>query len=125
MNVRASAIQQKADHVEDLMHRRLRIKGKGLAGTLRRAGRILPPEVRVAAERLCRASEMAGHPKLLIQIDALRLDADYRRCVTYLEQQQPGARQKELGRMMLRSAGTSLLFAVTIMAVLILWVAQK
>ena len=125
MDVNAGLIQKKASHVAALMQARANLKGDGLAGKLRHAGRVLPADVRASAERLCRASEMAGQPKLLIQIDGAQLDADYRRCVAHLERQDPSARQKELRRSMLRSAGTSLLFAVTLMAALILWVAQK
>lgn len=80
----AVTIQQMADRVAVLMEQRLRIRGKGLADKIRRAGRSLPKRVRVAAEQLATAQAMAQSPKLIMQIDEAQVAQSYDICLRHL-----------------------------------------
>lgn len=80
----AVAIRQMVERVSSLMEERLRVRGPDLAGKLRRGGRLLPRRVRAAAQDLAQAGEMAGNPKLLVQLDFEKISADYDICVRHL-----------------------------------------
>lgn len=79
-----ASVQQMADRVAALMEERLRVRGTGLAGKLRRGGRALPRKIRAEAELLAAAAEKAQVPKLLLQLDQERVAEAYDACVRYL-----------------------------------------
>ncbi len=79
-----AAIQAMTDRIAQLMEEKLAIRGKGLAVKLKRGGRLLPRQVRIAAQALVHASGMANSPKLAMQIDDGQVTSAYDVCVKYL-----------------------------------------
>ncbi len=80
----AITIQQMAERVADLMEERLNVRGKGLTEKLRKAGRLLPRKVRLAAEQLSDAAERSKNPKLLLQINEATVAEAYDVCSKHL-----------------------------------------
>ena len=80
----AVTIQQMADRVAGLMEEKLRVGGKGLAVKVRRAGRRLPKQVRIAAAALIQATQMAQSARLMHQIDDELVAEAYDICVRHL-----------------------------------------
>lgn len=80
----AVTIQQMTERVEDLMQRRLGVKGKDLADRVHRGRRLLPRKVRLAADALAHAQTASHNPKLLLQLDEEAVAKDYDICVRYL-----------------------------------------
>jgi hypothetical protein len=80
----AAAIQAMTDRVAQLMEEKLGIRGKGLAAKLQRGGRLLPRNIRAAAQGLAQACDMAQSPRLSLQIDNQAAAAAYDTCLKYL-----------------------------------------
>ena len=80
----AVTIQQMADRVAGLMEQKLRVGGNGLAVKVRKAGRRLPKQVRVAAEALVQATDMAKSARLVHQIDEGLVAEAYDICLRHL-----------------------------------------
>ena len=80
----AVTIQQMADRVAGLMEQKLRVGGKDLATKVRKAGRRLPKQVRIAAEALVQATEMARSARLMHQIDEELVAEAYDICLQHL-----------------------------------------
>ena len=116
----AVTIQQMADRVADLMEQKLRLRGNGLAEKTRKAGRLLPKKVRLAAQALAEASAMAQVPKLYLQMDAEKIAADYDICLKHLGAVQAGARGKTLMVTMASGVAFSLL-AVAVLVLVVVW----
>ncbi len=116
----AVTIQQMADRIADLMEERLNVRGKGLTEKVRKAGRLLPRRVRLAAERLSDAAERSKNPKLLLQIDEAVVAASYDVCSKHLVKIDAGSRR--MG-MVLGMAGSvaGLLLAVMVLAAVVLY----
>jgi len=108
------SVQEMAEHVARLMENRLGIKGDGLAEKLRRSKGRLPRRVQRAAQALAEAAVLAGHPKLLPQIEMEPLRAAYDLCRRHL-----GARgQGGAGVVVLRILST---LAAGALALVALW----
>ena len=116
----AVTIQQMADRVADLMEQKLRLRGNGLAEKTRKAGRLLPKKVRLAAQALAEASAMAQVPKLYLQMDAEKIAADYDICLKHLGAVQAGTRGKTLMVTMASGVAFSLL-AVAVLVLVVVW----
>lgn len=111
----AIAIQQMADRVAALMEERLGLRGQGLEGKLRKAGRTLPRRVRDAATRLAEAAHMSQNPRLLLQIDEGKVAEDYDLCIRHLSAVSPWDRRKAA----ILGATTSILVSLGIVAALV------
>ncbi|MES2144584.1 MAG: hypothetical protein V4516_09505 [Pseudomonadota bacterium] len=79
-----AAIHAMTDRVAQLMEEKLAVRGKGLAAKLRRGGRLLPRQVRSAAQNLVQAADMANSPKLAMQVDNAQVAAAYDACLKHL-----------------------------------------
>lgn len=79
-----AAIHAMTDRVAQLMEDKLAIRGKGLAAKLKRGGRLLPKQVRLAAQNLVRAADMANSPKLAMQVDNGQVTSAYDACMKHL-----------------------------------------
>lgn len=112
----AVTIQQMADRVAGLMEQKLGVGGKGLAVKLRRAGRRLPKNVRVAAEVLVQASEMAQSARLMHRIDDGLVAEAYDICVKHLG----GAHGPDRRRGVAAGIGASIAFSLLVVAGLVL-----
>lgn len=112
----ATTIQQMADRVAQLMEQRLRLRGRGLSGKLRRGGRMVPKRLRTPAELLAKAAEVAQNPKLSLQIDHARVAEAYDQCLTQL--QGVNAADRRMTTVINRVA--SLVVSLLVLAVLIL-----
>ncbi len=117
----AITIQQMADRVAALLEERLRLRGKGLAAKLKSGGRALPRRVRDAGNRLANAAEMAGNPKLLLQVDIEKVSADYDLCVRHLGSMDAGARRRALFAGTATRIALSLMVLAAMVAVFIYW----
>jgi len=117
----AVTIQQMADRVAELMELRLRARGSGLAEKLARGGRALPRRVRAAAGTLAEAAQMAQNPKLLVQIDELRVAAAYDICLHYLGPLGRGARRKGAALDILATIAFSLVVVAALVIGVLVW----
>jgi len=117
----AVTIQQMADRVAELMELRLRARGSGLAEKLARGGRALPRRVRAAAGTLAEAAQMAQNPKLLVQIDELRVAAAYDICLHYLGPLGRGARRKGAALDILATMAFSLVVVAALVIGVLVW----
>jgi hypothetical protein len=79
-----AAIHAMTDRIAQLMEQKLAIRGKGLAAKLKRGGRLLPRQVRAAAQNLVQAADMANSPRLAMQVDNGRVTSAYDACVKHL-----------------------------------------
>ncbi len=112
----AVTIQQMADRVAGLMEQKLQVGGKGLAVKVRKAGRRLPKNVRVAAEALVQATDMAKSARLMHQIDDALVAEAYDICLKYLGGVDAADRRKG----MLVGVGASIAFSLLVVAGLVL-----
>lgn len=80
-------------HLSRLLRVGLGMRGATLGDQLRRGGRLLPKQIRAAAQRLAAAETVIGAPKLAKQLDIQGLAKDYRDCVLYLERVSQGRYQ--------------------------------
>ncbi len=117
----AVTIQQMADRVAGLMDERLRARGNGLSEKLRKAGRLMPRKVRVAAESLAQAALMAQNPKLLRQIDESLVADAYDICVRHLGAIPAGYRRQSTIIGVASSIAFSLLAVAGLVAVVLYW----
>jgi len=117
----AVTIQQMADRVAALMEQKLRMRGAGLSDKLRRAGRRLPKSVRLAAEALAQAGEMAKSPRLMHRIDEERVAEAYDTCLRHLGAVDPGDRRRGMLIGMAASIAFSLLSVAVLVAVVLWW----
>ena len=81
---------------------------------VRKAGRSLPKKVRVAAEYLADAQQMAQNPKLLVQLDEGEVAANYDTCIRHLGGINRGAARKSA----VLGAAASAAFAIFIVMLL-------
>lgn len=79
-----AAIQAMTDRVAQLMEEKLAIRGKGLEAKLKRGGRLLPRQVRLAAQSLAVAATMSDNPRLAMQVNDGQVAADYDACLRHL-----------------------------------------
>ncbi len=87
-------IRARSDALAELIEARLGVRGRGLGGKLRAAGRTLPRWVRREAGQLVEAEALLAHPKLRTQADPAALDQAYKRCERWLKSVDPGARRR-------------------------------
>jgi hypothetical protein len=78
-------IRQLAERVHVLMGEKLGVGGKTLSARARKAGRMLPRQVRRASETLSDALDKSSDPRLRMQLDAGEISAAYAKCIKYLE----------------------------------------
>jgi len=117
----AVTIQQMADRVAGLMEQQLRVSGKGLAVKVRKAGRRLPKKVRIAAEALVQATDMAQSPRLMHQIDEELMAEAYDICVRHLVGADPADRRTGAAAGIVASIAFSLLMVVALVLVVVWW----
>lgn len=117
----AVTIQQMADRVAALLEERLRVKGRGLAGKMRKAGRRLPRQVRDAAEVLAKAQMMSQSPRLLLQIDDETVALAYDVCLKHLNGIDPRARRRGAILDVTASIAFSLLVVAGLVLAVLFW----
>lgn len=116
----AVTIQQMADRVAGLMEQKLRVGGKGLAVKVRKAGRRLPKNVRVAAEALVQATEMSKSARLMHQVDDEVVAEAYDICLRHLGGFDVAQRRKGVVVGIAASIALSLL-AVAVLVLAVVW----
>ena len=114
-------IRQMAERVAGLMEVRLGVPGKDVATRLRRGARRLPRKLRKNAALLADAAEMAAHPKLVAQLDEARVAAAYDALTRYLSSLGGKTRRRDMLRDMTTSAVLSLLAAVGLFIIMLIW----
>ncbi|MFC2966501.1 hypothetical protein [Acidimangrovimonas pyrenivorans] len=117
----AITVQQMADRVAELMDSRLQVRGKGLAAKLQNGGRNLPRDVRANAEFLVEAATMAKNPKLLPQIDEVRVAEAYNSCLRHLTAISRHDRRKALARSIGANIAFSLLVVFALLITVLVW----
>lgn len=98
MSASAVIILQKSSRLSSLLEERLGVKGHSLDTRLRRAGRVLPRDARVAARRIAMAERKARMNGQIIEIDPYQFDDDYRLCLRRIEAIQPDTAKRLVQR---------------------------
>ncbi|MGR3454373.1 hypothetical protein [Pseudooceanicola sp.] len=114
-------ISDEARQLEELLDRGFGTGGQGLATALRKAGRRLPRRIRRAGQAVVQAEMMAGHPKLVRQIDRRRLGQEAARLRSYLEEIDPKARRIDMALTILRSLALNALLLGALLLALAHW----
>ncbi len=113
--------QQRADHLAALMEERLGIRGNGLRAKLRRAGRLLPSDMRRQAGILLTALDVQNHPKLARQMDERAIDAACRAIEDHLSAINPTERRIDRVIDILSSAALVLLVTAGLVVTVLVW----
>ncbi|KNG95189.1 hypothetical protein [Pseudaestuariivita atlantica] len=87
-------IQRKARVLTRLLGRKYGVRGGGLRIRRKRAGRLLPRDVRRAVREVERAQGLIRHPRIAMQLDAGRIEAAYARACEHLHAVDPKDRVK-------------------------------
>lgn len=87
-------IQERSKSLAALIEKKLGVRGKTLEAKLKRAPRAMPRWVRQEAMRLVEAERLAGHPKLLMQVDPQALAQSHKRCTDWLNGVDRGAKRQ-------------------------------
>jgi hypothetical protein len=114
----AVSIQQMAERVSVLLTERMHIKGRDLGEKLRRGSRLLPRNVRQAAQELATAMEHSHNPKLLLQINELKVAENYDICVKHLNERH----KNEKLRVTLLGLSVSILFSLLVVVAMVVGV---
>lgn len=78
-------VEQLVERVFVLLREKLGMRGGSLEVRVRRAGRSLPRQVRLAAQELVNAERMSKEPKMLLRLDPQRVSTAYSVCIAHLE----------------------------------------
>jgi membrane-associated protease RseP (regulator of RpoE activity) len=114
-------IASKAQALARLIEQRLGVRGRTLEKAVRRAGRLLPREVRAKAMKLVEAQQMAENPKLARLIDREALDTAYHQVAAYLEAKDPAEQRKTRLLNMLAGIVFNLLLVVALFVFVLWW----
>jgi len=76
--------QEQADEVASLLETRLGVRGRGLEVKLRKAGRLLPADVRRSGAVLVKARQFQSSPKLARMVNAEVTLTAYENCKKFL-----------------------------------------
>lgn len=87
-------LQSQVDEIRKLMETRLRIRGKTLAQQVRKAGRLLPCNMRRDATYLAQAETVMAHPKLSRMVDGVKARQSHARLSEFLAKIDPKDRAK-------------------------------
>ena len=87
-------LQSQVNEIRSLMETRLRIRGKTLEAQVRKAGRLLPRNVRREATYLAHAATIMMHPKLVRMVDGAKATQAHARLVYFLNSVDPNDRAK-------------------------------
>ncbi len=107
--------------VRKLMETQLRIRGKSLEYQVRKAGRLLPRNLRHDAVYLAQAATIMNHPKLSRMVDLDKATKAHARLVAFLEKVDPKDRAKGV----LLSWLGSLAFAAIVVFIVVVTVLVK
>ena len=77
-------ISELVTRIYDLLGDKLRVKGANLRTRVKKAGRLLPKSVRLAAGELIEAQDMAENPNLAKRLDADAVSRAYATCLRFL-----------------------------------------
>lgn len=107
--------------ISALMADRLGIRGKALAPKIRRARRLLPKNVRTAAELLADSEARLSNPKLMKQVDEDAFAQAYYLCKVHLEGIDGDGIRSAKRADLLSSIAFNLLFLFILVTAFIMW----
>lgn len=102
-------LDQIVDEVRAALAQKLHLRGRTLAGQVRKAGRLLPRHVRKDAGYLVQAQGLAENPKLARQVDMRRAQAAHRNILQYLDTVDIGAKRRDMALQIVASIALALL----------------
>ena len=114
-------VQDMVAEVSNLLADRMKARGDDLAARLRHVRRRLPRRLRPEADRLAEAEGMAGHPRLVHQLDHDRLAQAHAALVRHLAPM--GAADRRIGRLLsvLGSIAFNLLALFALLIAVLIW----
>ena len=89
-------LEERADHLAQMMREKLGIPGKDLVEKYARSERVLPAHIRDKVEIIVKALELSRHPKLSRQVDMKPVEAAAHDVEKYLDGINPWARRWKL-----------------------------
>lgn len=111
-------INAKAETLRKALHAKLSMSGRSFAGTVRRAGRLLPRRIRRQADVIIKAQELGGHPKLMRMVDQKAVDAAFKDIKTYLGRIDPADRKRTWW---LKWTGLNVMNVLIVMSGFVIW----
>lgn len=113
--------QERADHLAGMIEERLGIRGNGLRVKLRRAGRLIPRDIRQKAEVLLSAVEHQSNPKLARRLDQTAIDKACESVEAYLSAIDP--KEQRMNRLVgiLSSAALALVVTAGLVITVLVW----
>ena len=79
------SINKRAARIQSALEGAFGVRGKSLAGMLRKTGRRMPKRLHAEAQQIVAAQALGGHPKLMRQVDGAALEAAEEKVVTWLD----------------------------------------
>lgn len=114
-------LQAKTDRLAQLLEERLDIRGSGFEVKLRRAGRLLPRELRRDGATLVEALSLSAHPRLERRIDAKKVESSAKAIEQYLLDLDPWERRRGIAVNLSASVLFNLLVVAALVAGFMAW----
>ncbi len=114
-------IPEMAEHLRQKLLGVHGVKGRDLAQSVARAGRMLPRRLRHSAQRLARAEHMVGHPKLEQMVDRSGLRAGFSALTAHLDGIDVAGRRKKRALQLLGLLVCQLAVIVALLLVVLRW----
>ncbi len=114
-------LEQRADHLAQLMRERLGIPGKGLEEKFARSERVLPAHIHDKLALIVKALQQSRHPKLSRQVDMKPVEAASHDVERYLESISPWKRRWKLLVDHLADAAIGILIMIILVVLVLIW----
>ena len=86
---------ERAEHIADLIESQLGVRGKTLDAKLRKAGRLLPRDIRRHGDRIVEAVALQASPKLSRMVDSEKALSSYNSFEKFLSDIDASERRKD------------------------------
>ena len=113
-------LQNQVDEIRHLMETHLRIRGKTLGQQVRRAGRLLPRNLRRDATYLAQAATVMQHPNLARMVDGTKAAAAHARLARFLKS--VDAKDRAKGRLLAWLGSLAFAFFVVVIITVVVLV---
>jgi hypothetical protein len=113
--------EERADHIAELLESQLGVRGKSLDAKLRKAGRLLPRDIRRHGEKIVEAVSLQGSPKLARMVDEKSTVSAYDAIEKYLSSIDAWDRRKGNALGFLTTNAFNLLVVTALLIIVLRW----
>jgi len=113
--------EERADHIAELLESQLGVRGKTLDAKLRKAGRLLPRDIRRHGDQIVEAVNLQGSPKLSRMVDEKSTVSAYNAFEKYLSGIDAWDRRKGSASDFLTTNAFNLLVVIALLIAVLRW----